>query len=154
MERIVTHREEDIIRNWLETTEDIFDRIVLAEQMQPIVDKFIDSFSYNGDIYRGINSSQLNLRDNIIDMPLASYTHEVSLAREFRGWSEESMIVNVDARGAFNLTVFLEHLLMYHEFYDFTNQSMIEDRIVSETEVLYPFNKELIKTNLIDEGVA
>lgn len=155
MARILTHREEDIVRNWLETTIDIFDRIVLAEQIQPIVDKFKHRFEYCGMLYRGISGQyDKNIREEIIDMPLASYTYNATLAREFRGHNKDSMIVRIKAKGAFNLTRFLYHLLHEHDFYDYTNEYMIKDRVSEETEVLYHFDKEMAQNCLVDEGVA
>lgn len=155
MARILTHREEDIVRNWLETTIDIFDRIVLAEQIQPIVDKFKNRFGYCGMLYRGISGQyDKNIREEIIDMPLASYTYNATLAREFRGHNKDSMIVRIEADEAFDLTRFLYYLLHEHDFYDYTNESMIQDRVSQETEVLYYFDKEMAKNCLVDEGVA
>ncbi len=155
MKRILNHREEDIIRNWLETTDDVFDRIVLAEQIQPIVDKFKHRFDYSGTLYRGIRSCyDKNIREEIIDMPLASYTYNATLAREFRGHSKDSMIIRVKVESAFHLTEFLYHLLQEHKFYDPTNEAMVEDRVAVETEVLYQFDKEMIELCIIDEGVA
>lgn len=152
MEQLITHREEDIIRGWLESTDDIFDRIVLAKHIQPIVDKFKERFSYSGLIYRGIrNDDSRELSDIIVDMPLASYTPYVELASEFRGWSEMSSIIEMEVENAFNLTEFLHFLLSEHLFYSFSNCSLVRDRVVIETEVLYHFDKSFLEKYKIDE---